>query len=76
MLKNEFLRIGQKFRGLINGEQFQIVDITKGLKQEPYKIQQSPTQKNTIYIYIKDSKGRTSNTNAQTFKHLLIEPKI
>lgn len=51
MLKNEFLRIGQKFRGLINGEQFQIVDITKGLKQEPYKTQQSPTQKNTIYIY-------------------------
>ena len=74
MLKNEFLRVGQEFRGLINGEEFQIIDITKGLRQEPYKVQQSPTQKDTTYIYIKDSKGRTSHTNAQTFNRLQIEP--
>ncbi|MBQ2871600.1 hypothetical protein IJE86_07855 [bacterium] len=41
-VQNEFIKIGQWFKGNINGAKFKIIDITKGLKQEPYKVQQSP----------------------------------
>lgn len=71
---DEFIKIGQWFRGNINGEKFKIIDITKGLKKDPYKIQQSPTQQKNIYIYIQDEAGRISHTNKEHFKRLLITP--
>ena len=73
-VQDEFIKIGQWFKGNINGAKFKIIDITKGLKQEPYKIQQSPTQQKNIYIYIQDEAGRISNTNKEHFKRLLITP--
>ena len=73
-IKDEFVKVGQWFKGNINGSNFKIIDITKGLKQEPYKVQQSPTQQKTTYIYTQDEAGRTSYTNKQTFVRLLITP--
>lgn len=74
IVKDEFIKIGQWFKGNINGAKFKIIDITKGLKQEPYKIQQSPTQQKNTYIYIQDEAGRISETNKEHFKRLLITP--
>lgn len=74
MIKDEYIKIGQWFKGNINGAKFKIIDITKKLKQEPYKIQQSPTQQKNIYIYIQDEAGRISHTNKEHFKRLLITP--
>lgn len=74
MIKDEFIKIGQWFKGDINGAKFKIIDITKGLKQEPYKTQQSPTQQKNTRIYIKDEAGRISHTNKEHFKRLLITP--
>ena len=73
-VQDEFIKIGQWFKGNINGAKFKIIDITKGLKQEPYKVQQSPTQQKNTYIYIQDEAGRISHTNKQTFIRLLITP--
>lgn len=73
-MKNNFLKVGQWFKGNINGEKFKIIGITKGLAQELSKVQQSPTQQENTYIYIQDEAGRISYTNKQTFIHLLITP--
>ena len=73
MIKDEFIKIGQWFTGNINGAKFKIIDI-KGLKQEPYKVQQSPRQLKNTYIYIQDEAGRISHTNKEHFKRLLITP--
>lgn len=73
-IEDTFIKIGQWFKSNINGAKFKIIDITKGLKQELCKVQQSPTQQKTTYIYIQDEAGRTSYTNKQTFVHLLITP--
>lgn len=73
-VKDKFIKIGQWFKADINGAKFKIIDIIKGLKQEPYKVQQSPTQQKNIYIYIQDEAGRISETNKEHFKRLLITP--
>ena len=74
MIKDEFIKIGQWFKGNINGAKFKIIDITKGLKQEPHKRQQSPTQQKNTYIYIQDENGNTSEITQKHFKRLLITP--
>ena len=73
-IEDEFIKINQCFKSNINGAKFKIIDITKGLKQEPCKVQQSPTQQKTTYIYTQDESGQISYTNKQTFIHLLITP--
>lgn len=74
MIDNKYIKIRQWFKGNKNGAEFQIIDIRKGLKQDPDKVQQSPTQQKNTYIYIQDEAGRISHTNAQTFQRLQIEP--
>ena len=60
-----YLKIGQWFRSKIYKKiEFQIVDISKGLKDTA---KQSPTQQKTIYIYVKDTKGRISHTKKGRF---------
>jgi len=71
MIDEKFLKVGQFFRGQIDGAIIQIIDISKGLKDTA---KQSPTQQKTIYIYVKDTNGRISHTNKEHFKKLLFKP--
>lgn len=60
MIDEEFIKVGQKFKGQINGAICEIIKIGKNWLGK-------------TYITIKDDKNRISETDIKTFKHLLFD---
>lgn len=60
MIDEKFIKVGQKFKGQINGATCEIIKIGKNWLGK-------------TYITSKDDKNRISETDIKTFKHLLFD---
>lgn len=60
MIDGKFIKVGQKFKGQINGAICQIIKISKNWLGK-------------TYITIKDDKNKINEIDIKTFKHLLFD---
>ena len=69
LLPDKYIKVGQKFMGLINNEVFEIIKILHKGDKEQYHL---PVRYD--YVRIQTTDGKTSETSLQNFKRLLITP--
>ena len=69
LLPDKYIKVGQKFMGLINNEVFKIIKILHKGDKEQYHL---PVRYD--YVRIQTADGKTSETSLQNFKRLLITP--
>lgn len=60
MIDEQFVKVGQKFKGQVNGANCEIIKIGKNWLGK-------------TYVTVKDEKSRINETGKEWFKHLLLD---